>query len=116
MLTYNEGYRRQSIMKFFRRQSFIPLFPINYNEGYRRQFIMKFFRRQSFTPFSAPHGDFSCESNMFLLNLLQYVPNLENGKIYSLLGFYRADINGVIFEASLESVGNPNPRLCRESY
>ena len=46
MLTYNEGYRRQSIMKFFRRQSFIPLFPINYNEGYRRQFIMKFFRRQ----------------------------------------------------------------------
>ena len=52
------------------------------------------------TPFTAPHGDFSCESNMFLLKLLQYVPNLENGKIYSLLGFYRADINGVIFSLS----------------
>ena len=37
---------------------------------------------------------------MFLLKLLQYVPNLENGKIYSLLGFYRADINGVIFSLS----------------
>ena len=23
------------------------------------------------TPFTAPHGDFSCESNMFLLKLLQ---------------------------------------------
>jgi hypothetical protein len=34
------------------------------------------------------------------LKLLQYVPNLENGKIYSLLGFFRADINGVIFSLS----------------
>ena len=40
------------------------------------------------------------KQDMFLLNLLQYVPNLENGKIYSLLGFYRADINGVIFSLS----------------
>lgn len=40
------------------------------------------------------------KQDMFLLKLLQYVPNLENGKIYSLLGFYRADINGVIFSLS----------------
>ena len=40
------------------------------------------------------------KQDMFLLKLLQYVPNLGNGKIYSLLGFYRADINGVIFSLS----------------